>query len=130
MDAQPRFNELLSAQTTRTCDSHTLHEHLIHDILQRALLACDIERWSLAQNGFGAVTVTVDNCTGERRWAACEGIEIASMQCSTLRRAQGPTSVASTDAIVGGKLGIHMILVVLVVILREFGYGYQAIEGE
>ena len=39
-------------------------------------------------------------------------------------------SAASTDAIVGGKLGIHMILVVLVVILREFGYGYQAIEGE
>ena len=78
VDAQPRFDELLSAQTTRMHDLHPLH-----DILQHALLACNIEQQSQARNGFGAITVTVDNCTGEHRWPACEGIEIASMRSST-----------------------------------------------
>ena len=42
-DARPHFNKLLPAEAARTRDPRTPCKYLIHDILQHALLACDIE---------------------------------------------------------------------------------------
>ena len=43
-DAEASLDELLPAQSTRRSDPHALRECLVHDVLQQALLAHDIER--------------------------------------------------------------------------------------
>jgi hypothetical protein len=43
-DARPRLYELLAVQLTMSSDPHSLCQHIIYDVLQHDLLACDIER--------------------------------------------------------------------------------------
>ena len=68
VDTRPNFDKLLPAHTR---DPHALRENLIHDILQHALLACDIERRWLARSrgcGVGAFRVADYDGAAERRW--------------------------------------------------------------
>jgi hypothetical protein len=49
-DTLPCLDKFLPAEAARTGDPHALREYLVHDILQHALLVCDIERQCLARS--------------------------------------------------------------------------------
>ena len=59
-------------------------------------------------DGFGAFRATVDNCTGERRWTACDGIEIASTWSNTAQihflvgAQDGRCALKDVDVLKGG----------------------------
>ena len=81
-DTRTCLDKFLPAQPACTSGLHALGEHLVHDVLQQALLARDVERKCIAWRRGGVAERNWMCMTGE---AVCEGFVTASMRLSTAR---------------------------------------------
>lgn len=102
-DAWTRPDEILLTQPA--CASHRhAREQLIHGILQRALLARDIERWCITRRRgrrISAFPLADADCVAGRRWMwmickmACEGIVSVSTRRKPLESCARSPSASS-----------------------------------
>ena len=65
-DPRARFDELPHAEAGQ--NPHTIREHLVHDILQHTLLACQIEDGDSCRTRLVEFGVAEDGSLGERKW--------------------------------------------------------------